>query len=221
VQGDEAVLDHIFGRGGVAGQQRRQANQRPVMPLVQGSDCVLIRAGQHPDRGRRGTGAGRLRTSRWPCRRRIHWWLPPHPRRRQLPAAEAANQASSQARVVPHNVPRRERPGGRPADRRAGPARGTTGTSHEPARVLLQQAQRRRGGELPVRPLREPEAGWPISWQLSSALVRYRDGADAGPVFFNLAREVGLIHGPLSGLERPEFWLRRVRQVQACDRDQA
>jgi hypothetical protein len=47
--------------------------------------------------------------------------------------------------------------------------------------------------------------------------VRYQDEADAGPGFFNLARELGLIHGSLSGLERLAFWLRHVRQVQAHD----
>jgi hypothetical protein len=58
---------------------------------------------------------------------------------------------------------------------------------------------------------------WPVSQLLISALVRYHGEADAGPGFFNLAREVGLIHGPLPDLERLEFWLRHVRQVQAHD----
>jgi hypothetical protein len=58
---------------------------------------------------------------------------------------------------------------------------------------------------------------WPVSQLLISALVRYQGEADAGPGFFNLAREVGLIHGPLPDLERLEFWLRHVRQVQAHD----
>ncbi|HVR11472.1 MAG TPA: hypothetical protein VMW75_25735, partial [Thermoanaerobaculia bacterium] len=56
---------------------------------------------------------------------------------------------------------------------------------------------------------------WPVSQLLISALVRYQNEADAGPGFFNLALEVGLIHGPPSGLERLEFWLRHIRQVQA------
>jgi hypothetical protein len=72
---------------------------------------------------------------------------------------------------------------------------------------------------LPVRRISRNRR-WPISWQLISALARYQDGAAAGPGFFNLAREVGLIHGPLSDLERPEFWLRHVRRVQAYDWDQ-
>jgi hypothetical protein len=46
---------------------------------------------------------------------------------------------------------------------------------------------------------------WPISRLLISALVRYQGEADAGPGFFNLAREVGLVHGSLSDLERLEF----------------
>jgi len=62
---------------------------------------------------------------------------------------------------------------------------------------------------------------WPTSRLLTSALVRYQGEADAGPGFFNLAREVGLVHGSLSDLERLEFWLRHVRQVQAFDWGQA
>jgi len=58
---------------------------------------------------------------------------------------------------------------------------------------------------------------WPAARLLISALVRYQGEADAGPGFFNLARELGLIHGLLSDLERLEFWLRHVRQVQAYD----
>jgi hypothetical protein len=38
--------------------------------------------------------------------------------------------------------------------------------------------------------------------------------------FFNLAREVGLIHGSMSDLARVELWLRHVRQVQAYNWDQ-
>ena len=62
---------------------------------------------------------------------------------------------------------------------------------------------------------------WPVARLLISALVRYHGEADAGPGFFNLAREVGLIHGSMSDLERLEFWLRHVRQVQAYDWDRA
>jgi hypothetical protein len=62
---------------------------------------------------------------------------------------------------------------------------------------------------------------WPVARLLISALVRYHQEADAGPGFFNLAREVGLIHGSMSDLERLEFWLRHVRQVQAYDWDWA
>jgi len=58
---------------------------------------------------------------------------------------------------------------------------------------------------------------WPVSQLLISALVRYQNEADAGPGFFNLALEVGLVRGPLTGLERLEFWLRHIRQVQARD----
>jgi len=61
---------------------------------------------------------------------------------------------------------------------------------------------------------------WPVSQLLISALVRYQDEADAGTGFFNLAREVGLIHGSLSNLERLEFWLRHIRLVQAHDWNQ-
>ena len=35
-----------------------------------------------------------------------------------------------------------------------------------------------------------------------AVMVRYQGQADAGPGFFNLAREMGLIHGPLPELER-------------------
>ena len=62
---------------------------------------------------------------------------------------------------------------------------------------------------------------WPVSRLLISALVRYQGEADAGPGFFNLAREVGLVRGSLSDLDRLEFWLLDVRQVQAFDWDQA
>jgi hypothetical protein len=62
---------------------------------------------------------------------------------------------------------------------------------------------------------------WPVSRLLISALVRYHGEADAGRDFFNLACEVGLIHGSLSNLERLEFWIRHVRQVQVYDWDQA
>jgi hypothetical protein len=62
---------------------------------------------------------------------------------------------------------------------------------------------------------------WPVSQLLLSALVRYRGEADAGPGFYNLAREVGLVHGSLSNLERLEFWLLHVRQVQTHDWNQA
>ncbi len=58
---------------------------------------------------------------------------------------------------------------------------------------------------------------WPASRLLISALVRYHGEADAGPGFFNLAREMGLIQGTLSDLQRLEFWLRHIRQVQAYD----
>ena len=54
---------------------------------------------------------------------------------------------------------------------------------------------------------------WPVVRLLISALVRYYGQADAGPGFFSLAREVGLIHGSMSDLERLEFWPRHVRQV--------
>jgi hypothetical protein len=78
-----------------------------------------------------------------------------------------------------------------------------------------QQADRAAMGYLLGRISRH--RSWPGSRLLISALVRYQDEADAGPGFFNLARDVGLIHGPLSGLEQLEFWLRHVRQVQAHD----
>lgn len=78
-----------------------------------------------------------------------------------------------------------------------------------------QQADRAAMGYLLGRISRN--RSWPASRLLISALVRYQDEADAGPGFFNLAREVGLIHRSLSGLERLEFWLRHVRQVQAHD----
>jgi len=62
---------------------------------------------------------------------------------------------------------------------------------------------------------------WPVARLLISALVRYHGQADAGPGFFSLAREVGLIHGSMSDLERLEFRLRHLRQVQAYDWDRA
>ena|ERR1700678_1126707 len=62
---------------------------------------------------------------------------------------------------------------------------------------------------------------WPDAELLISALVRYHGQADAGPGFFNLAREVGLIHGSMPDLERLKFWLRHIRQVQAYEWYQA
>lgn len=58
---------------------------------------------------------------------------------------------------------------------------------------------------------------WPASRLLISALVRYQGEADAGPGFFNLAREMGLIQHTLPDLDRLEFWIHHVRQVQAYD----
>jgi hypothetical protein len=58
---------------------------------------------------------------------------------------------------------------------------------------------------------------WPAARLLISALVRYQDEPDAGRGFFKLARELGLIRGNLSELERLTFWLDHVRQVQAHD----
>jgi hypothetical protein len=78
-----------------------------------------------------------------------------------------------------------------------------------------QQADRAAMGYLLGRISRN--RSWPAARLLISALVRYQGEADAGPGFFNLARDVGLIHGPLSDLQRLEFWLRHVRQVQAHD----
>jgi len=64
------------------------------------------------------------------------------------------------------------------------------------------------------------DRSWPAAGLLISALVRYQDEADAGQGLFNLAREVGLILGRLSDLERIEFWLGHVRQVQTHDWNQ-
>jgi hypothetical protein len=83
----------------------------------------------------------------------------------------------------------------------------------QPAFDFNQQVGRSAMGYLLGRISRN--CSWPVSKLLISALVRYQDEADAGPGFFNLARELGLIHGSLSDLERLEFWLRHVRQVQA------
>ena len=58
---------------------------------------------------------------------------------------------------------------------------------------------------------------WPAARLLISALVRYQDEPDAGPGFFRLARELGLIRGNLSELEQLTFWLDHVRQVQTHD----
>lgn len=58
---------------------------------------------------------------------------------------------------------------------------------------------------------------WPASGLLISALVRFQNEADAGSGFFGLAREKGLIQGRMSELERLEFWMRHVRDVQAFD----
>jgi hypothetical protein len=85
----------------------------------------------------------------------------------------------------------------------------------QPAFDFGQQAGRAAMGYLLGRISRN--RSWPVSQLLISALVRYQNEADAGPGFFNLALEVGVVHGPLSGLERLEFWLRHIRQVQAHD----
>ena len=89
----------------------------------------------------------------------------------------------------------------------------------QPAFNFDQQADRSAMGYLLGRISRN--RSWPVSRLLISALVRYHGEADAGPGFFNLAREVGLIQGSVSDLERLEFWLRHVRQVQAYDWNQA
>lgn len=89
----------------------------------------------------------------------------------------------------------------------------------QPAFNFSQQADRAAMGYLLGRISRD--RSWPVSRLLISALVRYHGEADAGPGFFNLAREVGLIHGSISDLERLEFWLRHVRQIQAYDWSQA
>jgi len=89
----------------------------------------------------------------------------------------------------------------------------------QPAFNFGQQADRAAMGCLLGRISRD--RSWPVSRLLISALVRYHGEADAGPGFFNLAREVGLIHGSMSDLERLEFWLRHVRQVQAYDWNRA
>jgi hypothetical protein len=62
---------------------------------------------------------------------------------------------------------------------------------------------------------------WPVARLLISALVRYHGVADAGTGFFSLAREVGLIHVSMSDLDRLEFCLHHIRQVQAYEWDQA
>ena len=85
----------------------------------------------------------------------------------------------------------------------------------QPAFDFGQQADRAAMGYLLGRISRD--RSWPVSRLLTSALVRYQGEADAGPGFFNLAREMGLVRGALSDLERLEFWLRHVRQVQAHD----
>ncbi len=85
----------------------------------------------------------------------------------------------------------------------------------QPAFDFGQQAGRTAMGYVLGRISRN--SSWPVSRLLISALVRYQGQADAGPGFFNLAREMGLIRGPLSDLERLEFWLHHVRQVQAHD----
>jgi hypothetical protein len=91
-------------------------------------------------------------------------------------------------------------------------------TTGQPAFDFGQQADRTAMGYLLGRISRNHS--WPVSRLLISALVRYHGEADAGPGFFNLAREVGLIHGSLSNLDRLEFWLHHIRQVQAYDWNQ-
>lgn len=89
----------------------------------------------------------------------------------------------------------------------------------QPAFNFGQQSDRAAMGFLLGRISRN--RSWSMSRLLISALVRYHGEADAGPGFFNLAREVGLIHGSVTDLERLEFWLRHVRQVQAYDWNRA
>jgi hypothetical protein len=85
----------------------------------------------------------------------------------------------------------------------------------QPAFNFGQQADRAAMGYLLGRI--SLNRSFPVSRLLISALLRYHGEADAGPGFFNLAREVGLIHGSMSELERLEFWIRHVRLVQAYD----
>jgi hypothetical protein len=63
----------------------------------------------------------------------------------------------------------------------------------QPAFSFGRQADRAAMGYLLGRISRH--RSWPVSRLLISALVRYQGEADGGPGFFNLAREVGLVHG--------------------------
>lgn len=46
-----------------------------------------------------------------------------------------------------------------------------------------------------------------------SALVQYADGTDAGPGFYKLAQQKGLLRDPASADQKTEFW---ITQVNAC-----
>jgi hypothetical protein len=85
----------------------------------------------------------------------------------------------------------------------------------QPTFDFNQQAGRAAMGYLLGRISRN--RSWPASGLLISALVRYQDQADAGPGFFDLARDLGLIQRRLPDLDRLEFWLLHVRQIQHHD----
>lgn len=46
-----------------------------------------------------------------------------------------------------------------------------------------------------------------------SALVQYADGTNAGPGFYQLAQQKGLLRTPASADQKTEFW---IAQVKAC-----
>jgi hypothetical protein len=53
----------------------------------------------------------------------------------------------------------------------------------------------------------------PISGRMITALVNYLDQNDAGPGFYRIAREYGLLRKNASEQEKFEFWAREVTAV--------
>lgn len=60
------------------------------------------------------------------------------------------------------------------------------------------------------------EKNYPATHLMISALVHYLDANDAGPGFYALAAELGLLARSASANEKWEFWVRQVTALHEC-----